>query len=86
MANGINFSGMFPHNLEVAKKLSGSLTAIINTAASVGGIVMPILTGKACEAFGDERGFNIVFQCCAGFNCLAIIVWISVVTDKQLYE
>ncbi len=76
-------SGMGINHLDIGPKYAGVLIGLTNTAATIPGILAPIITGFIVKFTGD---WNMVFYIAAAILLVGAVVWNLFATGKKLFD
>jgi len=76
-------SGMGTNHLDIGPKYAGVLIGLTNTAATVPGILAPVITGFIVKFTGD---WNMVFYIAIGVMLVGMVVWNLFATGKKLFD
>jgi len=76
-------SGMGINHLDIGPKYAGVLIGLTNTAATVPGILAPIITGFIVKFTGD---WNMVFYIATAVMLVGAVVWNLFATGKKLFD
>jgi ACS family sodium-dependent inorganic phosphate cotransporter len=76
-------SGMGINHLDIGPKYAGVLIGLTNTAATIPGILAPIITGFIVKFTGD---WNVVFYLATAVMVVGTIVWDLFASGKKLFD
>jgi len=76
-------SGMGTNHLDIGPKYAGVLIGLTNTAATIPGILAPIITGFIVKFTGD---WNTVFYLATAVMLVGMVVWNLFATGKKLFD
>jgi MFS transporter, ACS family, solute carrier family 17 (sodium-dependent inorganic phosphate cotransporter), other len=76
-------SGMGINHLDIGPKYAGVLVGLTNTAATVPGILAPIITGFIVKFTGD---WNMVFYIATGVMLVGTVVWDLFASGKKIFD
>lgn len=76
-------SGMGINHLDIGPKYAGVLVGLTNTAATIPGILAPIITGFIVKFTGD---WNMVFYIATAVMFVGTVVWNLFATGKKLFD
>jgi ACS family sodium-dependent inorganic phosphate cotransporter len=76
-------SGMGINHLDIGPKYAGALIGLTNTAATIPGILAPLLTGFIVKFTGD---WNMIFYLAAAIMLVGTVVWNLFATGEKLFD
>jgi ACS family sodium-dependent inorganic phosphate cotransporter len=76
-------SGMGINHLDIGPKYAGALVGMTNTAATIPGILAPIITGFIVKFTGD---WNTVFYLAIAVMLVGAVIWNLFATGKKLFD
>ncbi|MBI3245347.1 MAG: ACS family MFS transporter [Deltaproteobacteria bacterium] len=76
-------SGMGINHLDIGPKYAGVLIGLTNTAATIPGILAPIITGFIVKFTGD---WNTVFYLATAVMLIGTVVWNLFASGKKIFE
>lgn len=76
-------SGMGINHLDIGPKYAGVLVGLTNTAATIPGILAPIITGFIVKFTGD---WNMVFYIATGVMLVGTVVWDLFASGKKVFD
>ncbi|RZC32966.1 sialin, partial [Asbolus verrucosus] len=75
MCIGGMFCGFLSNHIDIAPNYAGTLMAITNTAATVPGIVVPIVTAALTESDPSIKSWSVIFYITIGLYAIEILVY-----------
>jgi MFS family permease len=82
---GLVGSGFANNHLDIGAEYSGVLMGITNTAATIPGIVSPVLTGWILGDTPHLQNWQNVFYISGGVFAFGIIVWLAFASGKRQF-
>jgi len=82
---GLVGSGFANNHLDIGAQYSGILMGITNTAATIPGIVSPVLTGWILGDTPDLHNWQNVFYISGGVFGFGIVVWLIFASGKRQF-
>jgi len=76
-------SGMGINHLDIGPKYAGVLVGLTNTAATIPGILAPMITGFIVKFTGD---WNMVFYIATAVMLFGAIIWNLFASGKKLFD
>ena len=76
-------SGMGINHLDIGPKYAGVLVGLTNTAASIPGILAPMITGFIVKFTGN---WNMVFYIATGVMLFGAVVWNLFASGKKIFD
>ena len=76
-------SGMGVNHLDIGPKYAGVLVGLTNTAASIPGILAPMITGFIVKFTGN---WNMVFYIATGVMLFGAVVWNLFASGKKIFD
>jgi ACS family sodium-dependent inorganic phosphate cotransporter len=76
-------SGMGINHLDIGPKYAGVLVGLTNTAATIPGILAPMITGFIVKFTND---WNMVFYIAAAVMLFGAVVWNMFASGKKLFD
>ena len=75
--------GMGINHLDIGPKYAGALVGMTNTAATIPGILAPLITGFIVKWTGD---WNMVFYLAIGVMLVGTVIWNAFATGEKRFE
>lgn len=76
-------AGMGINHLDIGPKYAGALVGMTNTAATIPGILAPLITGFIVKWTGD---WNMVFYLAIGVMLVGTVIWNAFATGEKRFE
>jgi ACS family sodium-dependent inorganic phosphate cotransporter len=74
---------MGTNHLDIGPKYAGVLVGLTNTAATIPGIMAPVITGFIVKFTGD---WNTVFYIAIAVMLVGTVIWNLFATGKRLFD
>jgi ACS family sodium-dependent inorganic phosphate cotransporter len=71
------------NHLDIGPKYAGALIGMTNTAATIPGILAPVITGFIVKYTGD---WNMVFYLAIGVMLVGTVIWDLFATGEKRFE